>query len=412
MRMVRPFKTPARTHATASGFWHWKPSRRLREEGGFRTEALGADVREAFRLARGLNQRADDWLASAGPARPKKARANSLAAEARATLTFSELANRWRQSPNWQQLRGSTRETYASCLKILEAEFGHDRANRINRARVLAWADPLRLKSPQGLRHYAAVARALFEWSKPRELVSFGENPFEKMDLPAGRRAVRIREADMLALVAIADRDDILIPGNSAGQPVKARSDLGTCMLCAFYLIQRISDVLRLTSENFAGGGFALVQSKTGKAIEISRAPERVLARLKAHPPSHAETAPATRPNRPATLFRGANTLKDPDAEAGRAFARLKRRAALVDPALAMRIAAVQLRDMRRSGFVHYAEGQRDAAGRIIRQPVPVHLICSISGHTIDEGMAILEVYLPKTREQADMAVSMMMGAV
>jgi len=40
-----------------------------------------------------------------------------------------------------------------------------------------------------------------------------------------------------------------------------------------------------------------------------------------------------------------------------------------------------------------------------------VHLICSISGHTIEEGMAILEVYLPKTTEQADMAVSMMMGA-
>lgn len=46
----------------------------------------------------------------------------------------------------------------------------------------------------------------------------------------------------------------------------------------------------------------------------------------------------------------------------------------------------------------------------MIRAPVPVHLICSISGHTIKEGMEIVETFLPKTTEQADMAVSMMMG--
>lgn len=391
MRMARPLKPPSRT-AQKAGNWYWEPSRRLREEGGFRTQALGSDLREAFRLARTLNQQADGWLANAGPARPKKAEA----ADPRASLTFSELANRYRASAHWQQLRASTRETYESCLKILEAEFGHDRANMISRARVLAWSDPLRLKSPQGLRHYAAVGRTLFNWARPRELVTFTENPFEKMDLAAGRRATRIREADLLALVAIADRDDMRDPASN--QPLPARPDLGTCMLTAFYLIQRESDVLRLTMANFAGGGFHLVQSKGGRKITLSRAPAPVLARLKHKPPA-------------ATLFADATTMADPEAAASRAFARLKARAALVDPDLAARIAPVQLRDMRRSGFVHYAEGARDAAGQVIRPPVPVHLICSISGHTIEEGMAILEVYLPKTTEQADMAVSMMMGA-
>jgi hypothetical protein len=389
MPMARPLKPPPRTVQKAE-HWYWEPSRRLREEGGFRTQPLGADLREAFRLARTLNRQADEWLESAGPARPKKA----ASTDPRASLTFSELANRYRAAAHWHQLRASTRETYESCLKILEAEFGHDRANMVSRARVLGWADPLRLKSPQGLRHYAAVGRALFNWGKPRELVTFTENPFEKLGLAAGRRAVRIREADMLALVAIADRDDIRDP--QSNQPLPARADLGTCILAAFYLIQRESDVLRLTMANFAGGGFRLTQSKGEREITLSRAPSQVLERLRLKPPA-------------GTFF---PKSKDMDKAASRAFARLKARAAIVDPDLGQRIAPVQLRDMRRSGFVHYAEGQRDASGQVIRPPVPVHLICSISGHTIDEGMAILEVYLPKTQEQADMAVSMMMGAV
>lgn len=390
MAMSRPLRKPPRTVEKA-GHWHWHPSGRLRSEGGFRTQALGPETREAFALARTLNKQADEWLASAGPVRRKKAQAEA----GRAVLTFSELANRYRQSAHWQQLRATTRETYQHGLTILEAEFGHDNANRISRARVLGWADTLMARSPQGLRHYAAVGRAVFNWGKPRELVSFTDNPFDRIGISAGRRATRIREADMLALVAIADRDDLRDP--ASGQPLPKRPDLGTCILAAFYLIQRISDVLRLTSENFPAGGFRLVQSKVGKLIEITHAPARVLQRLREQ---HGK----------GTLFRDAGTSCDPDDAASRAFVRLKARAALVDPALARRIAAVQLRDMRRSGFVHYAEGERDAAGRIIRQPVPVHLICSISGHTIEEGMAILEVYLPKTREQADMAVSMMMG--
>lgn len=390
MRMARPIKPPARTF-NENGFWYWKPSERLRKEGGFRTLPLGQAQPAAFQQARLLNRQADEWLASAGPARAKK----PASIEPRAALTFSELANRFRASAHWQGLRATTRATYAACFKILEAEFGHDRAMMINRARVLGWADPLRLSAPQGLRHYAALARLLFNWARERELVLFERNPFDQMDISAGRRAVRIREADMLALVAIADRKDIRDPASN--QPLPARHDLGTCMLAAFYLIQRESDVLRLTMGHFANGGFALTQSKTGRRINLSRAPEPVLARLRQYPPA-------------GTLFAEAGEGKDIDAAAAHAFLRLKRRAALVDPALAARIAAVQLRDMRRSGFVHYAEGERDATGRITRQPVPVHLICSISGHTIDEGMAILEVYLPKTMEQADMAVSMMMG--
>lgn len=392
--MARPLKIPARTHQSDAGYWLWKPAQRLRNEGGFRTHPLGRDTQTAFEVARQLNDQAEAWLAKAGPAQPKK----PAMAEARASLTFSELANRYRQSPAWSQLRDTTRATYEACLKILEAEFGHDRANLINRARVLGWADRLRLTSPQGLRHYAAVARTLYNWAQERELVRFERNPFDKMGIEAGRRAARIREADLLALVALADRGDIVVPGDHREEEQRARPDLGDCMLVAFYCIQRISDVLRLTAENFAGGRFHLVQSKTGKAITLTHAPAPVLARLEGRMPN-------------STLFRDAADLAGPDRMASRAFTRLKARAAIVDPDLAKRIERVQLRDMRRSGFVHYAEGARDAAGKLIRPPVPVHLICSISGHTIEEGMAILEVYLPKTTEQADMAVSMMMGA-
>jgi hypothetical protein len=61
------------------------------------------------------------------------------------------------------------------------------------------------------------------------------------------------------------------------------------------------------------------------------------------------------------------------------------------------RLRALQLRDCRRSGFVQY-----------IMDGASVAFVTSMSGHSIEEGMQIVEHYLPKTPAQADEAVKLL----
>jgi hypothetical protein len=99
-------------------------------------------------------------------------------------------------------------------------------------------------------------------------------------------------------------------------------------------------------------------------------------------------------------------TAGDPDAAlcsfgisfAADRFAEVRARAREARPGID---AAVTLRDCRRSGFILYKLDGAD-----------IEWICSISGHTIEEGFAIVEHYLPKTPEQADQAVRLLKVAL
>lgn len=386
---IRAPKPPARTH-NQNGFWFWKPSTRLRNEGGFKTVALGGDLKSAFSSARALNKRADAWLAATPSTRQPKQRAGTP--ERLDGITFGAILSRYRASYAYLSLRESTRKTYDKCLRLLEVEFADDRLATLTRARVLAWADPLRGKAKQGLRHYAAVGHAVINWAKDQDLITMERNPFARMKAGPERRSCRVLEEDLKWLVAFADSE--------------GRSDLGTAMVIAFFAVQRLWDVLALTESALHGGGLRLVQSKTKRKIILPTLPQPIAQRVMQYPPRGAYLC--HRVNSSGAFAR----LSEEGAQ--KAFARLHKRAVAHATAeegpqspRAKRLEGLQLRDMRRSGFVFYAQGKKDDTGAITRQPVPISAICAMSGHTISEGMEIVETYLPKTPEQADMAVAM-----
>lgn len=369
MPMARPPKPPARTFET-NGFWHWKPSKRLRDEGRFKTVALGGDWKAAFAEARNLNREADAWLEKAGKAKSKADETDTR------QLTFGTLLNRYRQSHAFKALRPSTRQTYQWCMAPLEREFADDRCSSINRARVLAWLEPLAERSPQGARHYAAVGRTIFNWARDHDLAAFAANPFDRMGISAGRRAKRALEADLKALVALAD--------------AQGRPDLGTAMVVAFFCVQRLWDVLETPASAITEGWITFQQSKTGRTVNMP-VPQPVAARLVAHPPKggllvhrDGKKLPADRAPLAWSKLRTA-AIETARKEEGPASPR------------AHRLDGLQFRDMRRSGFVFYAE----------KAGITVHQICAMSGHTIEEGMQIVETYLPKTPEQAAMAIKL-----
>lgn len=368
MAMARPPKPPARTFET-NGFWHWKPSPRLRRDGGFKTVALGAETKAAFAEAENLNRKADAWLQTA----PKKKPSPEAAG---AQLTFGQLLGRYRRSRAFLGLRASTRQTYIWCMAPLEREFADDRCSSINRARVLAWLEPLAERAPQGAKHYAAVARTIFNWARERDLVSFAANPFDRTNIPAGRRAKRVIEDDLKFLVALADKS--------------ARPDIATAMILGFFCVQRLWDVMAAPASAVADGWITFHQSKTGRTVSMPL-PQPVAQRLETHPPAggrlvHRKGAPLTPKNAPRdwAALRAA-AIKAARDEEGPASAR------------ARRLEGLHFRDMRRSGFVFYAE----------KPGITVHQICAMSGHTVDEGMQIVETYLPKTPQQAAMAIKL-----
>ena len=363
---------PKRCHADAkTGRYYWKPERGIRPL--FKTAPLGADRARAYAEARRLNREVDAWRARAG-ARPVKP-------VRQGPLTVGQLVSEYRQRGMGQMReRGRAQALYE--LQRLEAEFGHETAIQVTAARVDDWLDVLKRAAPDTARHLASRARCVFRFGERKALIPAGVNPFREARVgKGGRRAVLARLDELRAIVRLCD---------AAGRP-----SLATAFLVGFACVQRIGDVLRLRREHFAGGRLRFVQSKGrrrgprgtevgGFAVDME-IPEVVETRLAALPSGWDWLCPVDGANRPWN-----------EKTVSRVFARVLREAIAGDKSLKP-LAAIQLRDCRRSGFVHY----------IVDGQVPIPFICSMSGHSIEAGMAILEHYIPKTPEQADRAVRM-----
>lgn len=263
--------------------------------------------------------------------------------------------------------------------------FGQPHAPTRTAARVDDWLDEMRLTAPETGRHVAAKGRLLFAWAGRKALIPPGVNPFQGAKLGQGaKRKVVIAPADLAVLVAACD---------AAG-----KASLGTALVIGYAGVQRITDMWRLKREHVAGGRLFFTQAKGARVLargllkpgfQVDAAlPGLIVARLAAAPPP--QTAEGW-------LCPHETTLKPWDEKrAAHSFAKI--RAALVaSDRRHAHLANVQMRDARRSGFVQY-----------VLDGASVPFVCSLSGHSIEEGMQIVEHYLPKTPEQADRAVKLL----
>lgn len=393
MKKPTRIKLPVRLHQQ-DGRYYWKPESRLRPH--WRTTALGVDQALAIAEARRLNKLAAEWLAIEQPAvAPRRAQPR----------TVGELIELWRNGP-MKEKAARTRQSYDYELGRLAKEFGHEAAATLDTIRVDEWADALRKTAPQTLRHVASRGRTVFVWAARKGYIPKGHNPFREMNLPGGgRRSFRFAWDDVRHIIAVAEAENL--------------ASLGHALAIGFMTIQRASDVLALTEADIVteGAGETMLrslrfaQSKTGFQVD-QEWPDildqllglgrhlRAAAPHGSRPPRGLRPAAVAGSGAPRPLIVSERSGRAWDgAYASRIFSRLIEKAIARDPRQWKHLRGGQLRDGRRSGFVHCYE-----AGRTMTPTLDVPDICAMSGHSLDEGYAIIEHYLPKTRKMADRA--------
>lgn len=405
----------ARLHCNEWGVWHWKPEKKLRPQ--FKGRSLGRDEAAAIAEALRLNREVEDWQKDATlPAaqRPAPRRRSGQ-------LTVAQMISRWRHgddgqgSDDWRGNRPRTQHLWRSALKRIEAEFGDEAAELLTRGRVKQWSDPLKRRAPGTARSYVTCARRLFSWAIDVEILKRKDNPFGKLGLKGAKKRARLFSfADIRHLVAVAD-GKIAPPPRPEGErklpAFQPRPSIGTALVLGFACVQRIWDIIELGAHNLVAqpdGSTRLVfdQSKSrrvGDRFEISpgvhidvRLPQLAAARLTAAPPLRVRDE---RLNWRPLIVSEKTRLAYNEQTIGKTFTLIVKRAIACDPQAWGHLAGMQLRDARRSGFVH-----------LRRLGLNVEQIVNLSGHTLEEGYRIVEHYMPRTSDEADQVAAMMTG--
>lgn len=376
---------PLYTHQDpASGIWYWRTPRKARGDSNFKTVSLGRDKPLAWAEARRINQKLADWLATG--ARPDRRRRRAVA------FTVAEVLADWRAKA-WDNKRPKTREGYANMIRHLQNHLGDRAASTLSEKDVDDWIKDAGRTAPETVRHAVAVARTAFQWAARNELIPTGHNPFRRTGVGAGNKRSR--------WIAAADLRHVLAACEAAGRP-----SLGIAFCLAFLFVQRVSDALAFTRGHFvtAGNGVRLHfhQSKGMKLDAYGNIKRKGFLVDIAAPPAALDLV---------ARLGNSGTLADPmilceatsrpweARAAANAFRRILAAHAAAHPETARALTGLQLRDARRSGFLH-----------AVRHGSKVPDVCSMSGHSLDEGYAILEHYLPKTPDMADEAANAFVG--
>lgn len=368
---------------TAGGTrWYWQPSATLKRA-GWKPLSLGLDQAAAIRAAQARNDEVAAWRGGGHTPRQIERLAK------RATL--SALIARYR-AERVPQLGVTTRETYGSALKRLEAWGGDTAVVAITRRNVRDLRDAMvGGKVGAHAAHTALkVGRALFAWGAEQGLVE--TNPFEAFGLaaPAPRHQIW-EDEDLLAFDEAAMAE---------GFP-----SMAFAVELAAWTGQREGDLIRLTERQYrevtlrdaadraalAGGdgrvmGVELVQAKTQRPIAVPIADWM-----------RGATEAAIAVNRARGV--GTVTLLVNDASGLpwlkrhfiRIFTRVKERAVADGHA---GLDGLQFRDLRRTCIVRLGRlGLNDAQ------------ISAISGHKLETTKRILETYMPRDTDMAASAI-------
>lgn len=341
----------------------WEPSASLRRH-GYKSQALGPVTAAALAQADELNAAADAFLSAKAEARPAAQTVAFMLASYQASAEFRGLAPR-------------TQRDYARHLGRVTPALLATRLDQLTRRAIAKWHDELAEISAEDARNSLGALRAALAWAVAKHHLA--ANPALGISAAPRKRRKRIATREELwAMIRTAERLGLY--------------SVAAVALTATATMQRVSDTLGHRRGQIEAGVLYLRQSKTGADLSF-RLHALVIDRL------------GTLPAKDAPLFPSEETG---EAYTLRAFERAwdkVRAAAAVDmpsligadpsvrePTLQGELAA---RDLRRSGMVWAAQ-----SGASIPQ------ICSMSGHTLQSGLEILETYLPRQRLLADQAVA------
>jgi integrase len=149
-------------------------------------------------------------------------------------------------------------------------------------------------------------------------------------------------------------------------------SHMTTAFLLLQFTAQRPSDILRMAWPQYSGSAIRLRQQKTGALLDI---PVHPVLR------DHLDSLSRSSPTLTIVAFRGRPVKY---LRFNERFRRVATRAGI----------DAQARDLRRTAMLRMAE-----AGATVPQ------IASVSGHSIEATQRILETYLPRNRDLAEIAI-------
>lgn len=388
---------------------HWKPSKTLRKA-GFVNVKLGTDFDAACTKANELNAQVKAWKAGKTPEGEA-----AVPRPAPRIVRFAEARLSYQASDEYKVLEPSTRKEYNSRLNTLEhwAMDGTLAMREIDRPKVLDLRKALLKGSPYRCAALLRVLRLFLAWCVDDHIIA--KNVAEKIRIPEPpKRKQRLIRDDMPFLI------------EAAAQLAFPHIEIG-CTL-GFYTTQREGDLLATTRfkmkpvtdisedarQTLCGPdgrvlGLTLEQAKTDTWVAIPLVPvarvaiESVFKATGASGVAHTHliSRPGTAGECPDWRFQRDFRVT---ANLGLAMAvQLARRTRRSDYDRAMeilsqarRLKGIQFRDLRRSGMCW----MRDLG-------VPVPLIASISGHSIEQTQKILDTYLPRDTRAAAEAMAM-----
>lgn len=376
--------------------YHWKPSPRLRRL-GWQNLKLGTDWSAAVQAAIARNGEVAAALAgrqapaAKGPLRPR----------------WRDLIVEFKKSAAYTGLKPKSRAEYDSRIRTLTAwaQDGDLRLDQLDRQMVMDLRNAL---VDDGRPHRTAallrVLSLLMTFAEDRAWVASGIARKLKIPAPPKRTRRLLREHLPLLLDAAAELE---MPHVALGVALGFYSMQreGDLLAATGFQIRPVEDVSSDARRALAGpdgkvSGLWLQQAKTDEWVAVSLAPDARAAVVTAIEASRAAARSCTN----LILYPGEDRAC-PDWRFQRDFRAVVNLAVVraterQEHALARLLAgnpdkardAIQFRDLRRSGMCWLRE-----------LGVPVPLIASISGHSIEETQKILDTYMPRdTRAAAE----------
>ncbi|MBI0432806.1 tyrosine-type recombinase/integrase [Roseomonas sp. KE0001] len=266
--------------------------------------------------------------------------------------TFANLVKRYKEAPEFTELREKTQRDYAALLRRLEGILGPFPIADIDREVVYAIRDRFQ-ETPHQANYLLRVLRLVLGWAADRELLPANPAARPRQLTVRPRHQVWSAEAEQAFLA-------------------HAGPEMRLAYLVHAFTAQRQGDVLNMTWAQYQRGIIRLRQRKTGALVEV---------------PAHATLRAAldAAPRCSTHILTDAKGLPwDADA-----FRKEWRRVTL-----AAGLDGLQNRDLRRTAMVRLAEAGATAIE-----------IAAVSGHDIETTQAILETYIPRNGRMAAAAV-------
>jgi integrase-like protein len=285
--------------------------------------------------------------------------ADSLAPAELARGTIGWVTQKYRDSDEYQDLASGTVKYYNRYLREIEALGPGLPFASFTRRAVVDFIESYGKRHQQ--RQSAAVLKNLFKLARYHGVVAADETA--GLRLKTSRPRDRIWTDDEVARwIEVAGAED---------------PHMTTAFLLLQFTAQRPTDVLRMAWPQYSGSAIRLRQQKTGALLDI---PVHPILR------DHLDGLARSGSSLTIVAFRGRPVKY---LRFNERFRRAAQKAGI----------DAQARDLRRTAMLRMAE-----AGATVPQ------IASVSGHSIEATQRILETYLPRNRDLAEIAITRLAG--